>query len=71
MTCILNIGYHQVALDIFIHFAYRLCVTTKWLWLPGVVPRLILVLAITALLISFLAEDRVTGNCNSHIGANI
>ena len=35
------------------------------------VPRLIFVLAITALLISFLAEDRVTGNCNSHIGANI
>ena len=35
------------------------------------VPRLIFVLAITALLISFLAEDRVTGNWNSHIGANI
>ena len=40
-------------------------------WDTKALPRLIFVLAITALLISFLAEDRATGNWNSHIGANI
>ena len=40
-------------------------------WDTKALPRLIFVLAFTALLICFLAEDRVTGNWNSHIGANI
>ena len=50
---------------------HEMALVARSCWDTKAVPRLIFVLAITALLISFLAEDRVTGNWNSHIGANI
>ena len=50
---------------------YEMALVARSCWDTKAVSRLIFVLAITSLLISFLAEDRVTGNWNSHIGANI